>query len=297
MTISEKPGRLVAASLALALSAGCATTANSAVDVAMPADMEIKPVERTTNANPQRTYEVLMGRGDFAGAAEHQRRLVEADPENEAARMALAEALRMAGQTAEANSTFASLTDSEGWRAEALMGLARIALASGEYGVAARTFASAAETDPGMWRAWLGLGQARDRMGNWQGADEAYDKALIVTSAPAIVHNNHGVSYLARGDSFSAADAFREALRIDAGFDVAATNLDLAMAAAGGEPDQGGGDAVSTARRLNNFGYVAMVNGREEDAVAYFDAAISAHPSFYARAYENRESIANTRRD
>ncbi len=256
----------------------------------MPTEMEISPVTRTAAANPDQTFQTLMQRGDFQRAASLQRTQLETDPEDHQARLGLAEALRHSGDLAGANAEFLQLAEIVEWRTQGLMGMARIALASQQYGVAARTFASLTEENPDLWRAWLGLAQARDHMGNWANADIAYAQALLASSAPAIVHNNHGVSLLARGDSFAAAEAFRVALEIDPGFEAAATNMDLALATAGGAltPDQAGGDAIETARRLNNFGYAAMLQGRKDEALSYFDAALSAHPSFYAKAYENR---------
>ncbi len=288
--------RVSLAVLGAALATGCATTTSqSFADFDMPVEMEVTAVERTTNAPPQRTFEVLMERGDYQRAAGLQRKQVEADPDNHLARLGLAESLRLSRQFADADAEFQTLATIAEWRPQAQMGIARVALATEQYGAAARAFAAVTEERPEMWRAWLGLGQARDHMANWPGADEAYTGALLFSPAPAIVHNNRGVSLLARGDSSAATEAFRAALELDPTFEAAATNLDLAMATAGAElkADRSGGDAVATARRLNNFGYVAMLQGRQQDALAYFDAALSAHPSFYTKAFENRSVADN----
>ena len=113
--------------------------------------------------------------------------------------------------------------------------------------------------------------------------------ALAAADEPAPVYNNHGVSLLARGHALAAADLFRKAHAADPKMVQAKTNIDLAEARAGGNAslEAAGNDARERARTLNNYGYVAMLQGRPEDARRYYEAAIKEHPSFYALAYNN----------
>jgi Flp pilus assembly protein TadD len=133
----------------------------------------------------------------------------------------------------------------------------------------------------------------QDLAQQWTKADEAYALALAASKEPAIVYNNHGVSMMARGEYKTAAELFRSAMAADAKLARAATNLDLAQAAAGGQAilDAGDNDARERARKLNNYGYVAMLQDRPEDARRYYEAAIKEHPSFYALAFNNLKTL------
>jgi tetratricopeptide (TPR) repeat protein len=98
---------------------------------------------------------------------------------------------------------------------------------------------------------------------------------------------------IARGQPAAAVNLFQSALAANPKLAPAATNLDLALAASGGQAtaDAAGGDARERARKLNNYGYVAMLQGRPEDAKRYYEAAIKEHPSFYALAFNNLKTL------
>ena len=154
-------------------------------------------------------------------------------------------------------------------------------------------FTAAVTEDPTAWHSWLGLAQVQDLEKQWSKADEAYALALAATKEPATVYNNHGISMMARGEPAAAVEMFRSALAADPKLVRAANNLDLAQAAAGEQAvlDSSQGDAREHARKLNNYGYVAMLQDRPEDAKRYYEAAIKEHPSFYALAFNNLKTL------
>jgi tetratricopeptide (TPR) repeat protein len=61
--------------------------------------------------------------------------------------------------------------------------------------------------------AWFRLGLCRDRLGNLDGAMEAYAKAVELKGDFAVAQNNYGIGHLRRKDPAKAAEALRAAVR------------------------------------------------------------------------------------
>ncbi len=114
------------------------------------------------------------------------------------------------------------------------------------------------------------------------------------TNQPALIYNNQGVSRLARGEAQWAAEHFRQALATDPSFERANTNLQLAEAMLGKSAqtiEASERDSRERARKLNNAGYVAMLQGRPDEARTFYEAALKEHPAFYPQAYQNMMTL------
>lgn len=98
---------------------------------------------------------------------------------------------------------------------------------------------------------------------------------------------------LARGDAKTALVYFDMAEAIAPQSKRVQTNIELAQAMLDdtklGKDEHL--DSKTRARKLNNYGYVAMLRGDREDAERYFLAAIDTHPSFYAVAHKNLQTL------
>jgi Tfp pilus assembly protein PilF len=269
---------------ALALLGACASG---------PEPVDIAPLEQLTHAV---TPDMLMSRGYYEQAAAAYRAALKTNPVDAEARYGLAEAERMTGKLDEAQLDYAALTELPEWKARAFEGLGRVALSKGDRVVALEKFNTVVSDDPAAWHSWLAIAQIRDLDKQWAKADEAYALALVATKEPAAVYNNQGVSMMARGEPATATGLFRSALAADPKMTRALTNLDLAMAASGASAalDSANGDARERARKLNNYGYVAMMQNRDDDAKRYYEAAIKEHPSFYALAFNNLKTLQDT---
>ena len=270
--------RLAIAVSAVALLGACAT-----------APVDVTPVERGSNLVTPETAETLLARGYYEQAARAYSKALDANASDAAARHGLAEAERLSGKLDSAANNYRQLLETPEWKLRAIEGLARIDFAKGDRAGAVEKFSAVVKEDQWAWKSWLAIAQLSDLSGNWTRADEAYGMALAATKEPAAVYNNHGVSLLARGHALAAADLFRKALAADPKMIQARTNIDLAEARAGKKAtlEAAGNDARERARMLNNYGYVAMLQGRPEDARRYYEAALKEHPSFYALAYNN----------
>jgi Tfp pilus assembly protein PilF len=261
------------------------------------APVDISPVERGSNVLPDEA-ETLLARGYSDQAAAAYRLALEANPADAAARHGLAEALRYGGKLDLAADSYRQLLAAPEWRLHGIEGLARIDFATGDRTGAMDKFSVVVKDDPWAWKSWLAIAQLSDLSGNWAKADEAYAMALAATKEPAAVYNNHGVSMLGRGHAGGALELFRKALAANPKLAEARTNLDLAEASTGKKAmlDTAGHDARERARSLNNFGYVAMLLDRREEARRYYEAAMKEHPSFYALAYNNLQSMQEAKR-
>ncbi len=78
--------------------------------------------------------------------------------------------------------------------------LGRAHFLHGDYGLAEAHFQSAVETNPRNGAAWIGLAASYDRLGRFDLADRAYRRATLLTGANYVILNNHGYSYMLRGD-------------------------------------------------------------------------------------------------
>jgi Flp pilus assembly protein TadD len=278
--------RTVLATSALALLGACATAKP-------PEFVEVSPVEMVSKAITPETADMLLARGFYEQAAIAYGSAIQANSEDYAALYGLAESMRLRGKADEARKDFEQLITVPEWKLRAVEGLARLALASGDNAGALEKFSAVVAEDPAAWRSWLAIAQLRDLSRDWTMADEAYALALAASKTPAIVYNNHGVSMMARGEPAAAVGLFRHALAADPTLDRASINLELAQAASGERIaiNVGDADARERARKLNNYGYVAMLQDRPEDAKRYFEAAIKEHPSFYALAFNNLKAL------
>lgn len=280
------PG-LLAALLAL-LVAGCAGLPAPEGEAAAPA----VPVEHLVQAAG-----VHLEERRFAEAAQGFEAVLAQSPDDPQARLGLAQARLGAGRHAEAEALFSELVESESAGAAAREGLGRAQLARGDPGAARTTLEHLLDEAPGRWRGWLVLAQLHDGERRWAEADGAYERGLATAPRKELLHNNWGVSLMARGEHARAAEQFRRALELRPDLAVARGNLELAYALLGRFDDVlAAARHEDRARTLNNLGYIAMQDGDLQRAEAYLVQALEANPSFYGRAWHNLQHLQRLRR-
>ena len=117
-----------------------------------------------------------------------------------------------------------------------------------------------------------------DQNGEWAVADAAYARAEKLSSRPAGVLNNWGVSQMSRGDLSTAAATFTRAVSFDPRLFSAKNNLaivrglqrDYSLPLVPLEDEE-------RAIMLNNLGIIAMRQGDERIAKGLFAAAVRSH--------------------
>lgn len=282
--------RLTVGVVLLVLQAACATTggeppagsqdAASAVDPRLLAAAEARLAQRR-----------------FSEALQHFEDLHKIDPSDVEVRLGLAEARLGAGRLVEAEAAFAELAVETPGRAAVLEGLGIARFRQDDLSGAREALLQALDADERRWRSWHVLAQLHDRAKEWAEADAAYGRALSWAPEPELVHNNWGVSLMARKQHAGAAAEFSKALAIRPDFVTARTNLQLAYAFMGRyEEVLAASSPEDLPRALNNVGYVAMQRGDYEQAGTYFVRALEASPSFYPRAWSNVQRLERLKR-
>jgi len=133
-----------------------------------------------------------------------------------------------------------------------------------------------------------------DQQGQWEVADASYAKAEKLSSNPATILNNWGVSQMARGDLTAAAKTFDRAVAYDPRLFNAKNNLAIARALQGEYTlpivpltDE------ERAILLNNVGIIALRKGDERVARGLFAAAVEIHPRHYQAAADRLAALEN----
>lgn len=88
---------------------------------------------------------------------------------------------------------------------------AKVSFRQNNFGLAEESFTAVLKRDPYDAEAWTGLAASYDRLGRFDLADKAYEKALAVGGRRPEILNNLGYSHLLRGDRGKAGTYFREA--------------------------------------------------------------------------------------
>lgn len=124
-----------------------------------------------------------------------------------------------------------------------------------------------------------------DHKQNWTAADTAYASAEALTTNPAGVLNNWGVSMMSRGDLPRAEGTFERALTFNSRLFSAKNNLAISRGLQGNYqlpvvPMTEKEKAII----LNNLGLIALRKGEKSIAKGLLAAAVDTHPQHYAAA-------------
>jgi len=141
-------------------------------------------------------------------------------------------------------------------------------------------------------RRYLVDAMLADHDSQWETADAAYARAEKLSSNPANVLNNWGVSQMARGDLTAAQKTFERAISFDSRLFSAKNNLAISRGLQRNYQmplvplvDE------ERAIIMNNLGIIAMRNGDEKVAKGLFAAAVDVHPQHYAAAADRLAAL------
>jgi Flp pilus assembly protein TadD len=95
------------------------------------------------------------------------------------------------------------------------------------FGLAERHFRRAVEAAPQNAEAWMGLAASYDKLRRFDLADRAYSQAFAIRGATPELLNNHGYSYILRGDYKNARVKLAEAKSKDPNNRYIQNNIDL----------------------------------------------------------------------
>jgi Flp pilus assembly protein TadD len=141
-------------------------------------------------------------------------------------------------------------------------------------------------------RRHMAEGMLADHEQNWPEADAAYARAETLTTNPANILNNWGVSQMSRGDLPAAEKTFERALSFNSRLFNAKNNLAIARGLQGNfrlpiVPMTEKEKAII----LNNLGVIALRKDEKSIAKGLFAAAVDSHPQHYREAADRLAAL------
>ena len=141
-------------------------------------------------------------------------------------------------------------------------------------------------------RRYLIVAMLADQRNQWDQADRAYEKARLLSTNPANVLNNWGVSRMSRGDLKLAQRTFEEAIAFNPKLFNAKNNLAVSRALQGDyRLPIVTVDEVERATLLHNIAVIALRRGDREQAKGLLTMAMEAHPRHYTAAAEKLAAL------
>jgi len=286
----------IIAVVALFALGGCATGGTPLLDEETgPPQVEQSLVEPAELAIAK--GEALLNSRQYENAQVKFNSVLAKDPENDQAKLGLAEAQLGLRQLMDALAGFESVMESDKLRPRALQGRGITLSLMGRNELGLPLLRQAVEQNPGLWRAWNVMGRTHALDGDAEMALASYDRALIANNQAAPVYNNRGMTLIMAMRYGEAEGSFRQALVLDPELKIARMNLRLALAWQG-QYDE----AVANLKRgeaprvLNNIGFVAMEKGDFATAKLFFTKAMEISPAYYPVAGENLEYLEKRRK-
>jgi Tfp pilus assembly protein PilF len=230
---------------------------------------------------------------DPAEAVEHFRGLLESNPSKAEYQRGFAASLSRANRHDEATVAWKTLADSGNATSEDRVGYAESLVRSDKWDEARGVLDSVPPTYETYERYLLEALMA-DRAKAWEKADTFYSNARGLTTRPASVLNNWGISNLARGNYARAEELFLESITFDDKLFNPKNNLVIARGKQGNYrlPIMNMTN-TEKAQLMYNLGLEAVRNGDINEAKGLFADALETHPQFFAEAAAALESLNN----
>ncbi len=279
-------GRLCQTLVALSVLGGCASAGNDAHVLSGQAKTEIVVAKADESARG----------GDFRAAVILYQQAASQEPSSEIY-YRLGMSLRRVERGEEALRAFQTGLSFDPDHVATLERLGLDLIARGRPEQAVPHLERLAGLDPESWRAHNGLGIAADLQERFDDANAHYERAIELRPESAQLWNNLGYSRYLAGDDEGALQAMTKALRLDAKFTAARSNLALVLARQGDytmalEVMAGAGDEISANA---DVGYLAFRMGDYDLAEEMLTRAIQLSPTFHQQAHRNLAAVRSAR--
>lgn len=134
-----------------------------------------------------------------------------------------------------------------------------------------------------------------DYQKEWRRADSFYETARGLTTRPAAIYNNWGISKMARGDYTGAEALFRKAIGYNSKLFSAKNNMAIARARRKVyDLPVIPMTEIERAQLLHNIGLQAIRNGDVDLGRGLLEEAIDTHPQHFEAAVEKLDALTNT---
>lgn len=209
----------------------------------------------------------------------------------------LGESLLLDGEIRQAAEAFDKALQNDENYVPSLLGKARILRHQKDLEGARDLLSQAIDLAPSDAQVLTEMARTQDDLGKIEEAEVLFLKVAELHPERSASHNNLGVVYLVQGRYGDATRAFSRATGIEPDNKQTQNNLATAYALAGDETRalKVFEKTVGKPAAYNNIGYIHMTRGEWDRAERAFKRALELNPTFYTRAQENLERLAQLR--
>lgn len=261
-------------------------------DAAAAADnSKLEPLKTAKDARDR--AEKALGEKNPNKAVFYYVKALEFDEKDVISLKAIGDLQMRAGSFAIAAMAYQMLLNLEPDNISAEEGLGMSKLRVGDYAEAQKHLAIVVERDPQRVASINGLAVTYDVTQDFERSAGLYGKAFQVAPNSPLVLNNFAYSRYLAGDWERAEQSFIKLLNRFPSHYQGCLNYGLLLARRGRLKDSllVLERVLSPAAAYNELGYIMMLEGDYVAAERLLDAAISESPTYFQRAYENRESV------
>ncbi len=235
--------------------------------------------------------DIMLNFADPNAAANYFRDALAQNPERDDLRRGLAISLMRAGRSEEAVVTFQKLIADGKATPSDRLGYAEALIQDNQWPEAEAQLHLIPPTLETYDRYRLEA-MVADYRKQWSRSDSFYAAALGLTTRPAPVYNNWGISMLARGNQKGAEEKFRQAISFDPGMFNAKNNLAISRAKKRDyELPVVPMTTTERAQLLYNIALQAVRNGDVDTARGLMEEAIDTHPRHFPEAVASLEAL------
>ena len=255
-------------------------------------DSSLRELPHMNNKDHERVGDLYFRQGKLELAYVEYSKALQAKPESAVLRYKIGLIFLSQRLHRDALNQFREVITKQPQNAMAFEGEGEALFRLGQYDKAQESFEKALQLNPKLWRSHNFLGVLYDYKHQPAMAIEEYREAIANRPNDAYLYNNLGVAYSLSGRLDEALAAFRSALsyaRTDPETKRIYNNLGLVLCRQGkyAEALQEFRMAEDEAEAYNNLGYFCFSQGNYEKAIAAFQKAIDLKQNFYSKANEN----------
>jgi Flp pilus assembly protein TadD len=250
---------------------------------------ETGTISATLKAEAEKAEEA----GDYKRASQIYKQIVDKEPDNKEAALALADDLRRSGDSENALKITDEVLKKDPNNASALESKGLVLMNTGEFTEASSVFGQVMKADAHRWRTLDAIGVLFALKNMDTEAFAYYNAALAESTDNVSVLNNLALTQAMNHEYDNAIITFQKAQRHAAqGSDQAKhvdLNLALVQAIAGhlDEAEQTAAPHLSKAGLYNNMGFYAYLSKNTELSRSYLNMALTQNPTYYERAWKN----------
>ena len=252
-------------------------------------ETELSAAHETTPAEYVVQGDRFQRQGKVLLALTYYEKALAADPDLFEVRLKIGNLFLRSGKPRKAQAYFVKILENHAGYAPAYEGLGHVFFQLEQFEEAERHLLQALDLNPKLWKPHALLGIIYDLQGHHMEAIAEHSLAISHHAELGELYNNLGVSYSLAGENRQASIAFQNALKKGASQDQVYNNLGLTLTRMG--EYHRALDVLNfeghEAQAFNNLGVLMLKDGFSQQAIACFEEALDAQPTFYPKASKN----------